>query len=81
MRIVGKRRDDSTPGPTGENLKRGALLNENMARIRQAFGYNGLARIKGAFRYKTHEEADKHLKELMISHIADQKKEKAKNGK
>jgi hypothetical protein len=77
MRIVGKQKEsERTTSGSGEALKQGALFNEEMAKVRQAFGFNSsIAKLndtKRVFRYKTHEEADKHIQELIIDNIAEQ---------
>jgi hypothetical protein len=70
MRIVGKRKErDISFHASGELLREGALFNTEMQKLQSTFRFP-----RGVFRYRTHEEADKHMSECVVaSMVAIQK--------
>ena len=68
MRIIGKKREHRiTFSASADLLKEGALFNDEMHKFptgRETFV------PKGVYRYKTHEDANKHQEECLVSGMA-----------
>lgn len=65
MRIAGKRKErDIIFHADGALLKEGALFNTEMQKMQSTFRFP-----RGVFRYKSHEEADRHMMECVIDSI------------
>lgn len=63
MRVVGKRRErEITLHASGELLREGAVFNSEMQRFQSSLCFP-----KGLYRYKTHEEADRHWNECVVA--------------
>jgi len=77
MKIVGNRKEpEITFHATSENLKRGIEFNDSI----NNFFKSKIYIKKGAYHYKTHEEANKHWEECIIKGIIERQKEINKNG-
>jgi len=62
MRIAGNHKErDITFHADGALLKEGALFNTEMQKMQSTFRFP-----RGVFRYKSHEEADRHMMECVI---------------
>jgi hypothetical protein len=65
MRIAGSRKErDITFHANGALLKEGALFNTEMQKMQSTFHFP-----RGVFRYKSHEEADRHMMECVVNSI------------
>lgn len=65
MKIVGKRKErDITFHADGNLLREGALFNTEMQKMQSTFRFP-----RGVFRYKSHEEADRHMMECVVNSI------------
>lgn len=65
MRIAGNRKErDITFHADGALLKEGALFNTEMQKMQSTFRF-----LRGVFRYKSHEEADRHRMECVVNSI------------
>lgn len=63
MKIVGKRKERGiTFHADGNLLREGALFNTEMQKMQSTFRFP-----RGVFRYKSHEEADRHMMECVIN--------------
>ncbi len=63
MKIVGKRKERGiTFHADGDLLREGALFNTEMQKMQSTFRFP-----RGVFRYKTHEEADRHMMECVVN--------------
>ncbi len=63
MKIVGKRKErDITFHADGNLLREGALFNTEMQKMQSTFRFP-----RGVFRYKSHEEADRHMMECVVN--------------
>lgn len=63
MKIVGKRKErDITFHADGNLLREGALFNTEMQKMQSTFRFP-----RGVFRYKSHEEADRHMMERVVN--------------
>lgn len=63
MKIVGKRKARSiTFHADGNLLRKGALFNTEMQKMQSTFRFP-----RGVFRYKSHEEADRHMMECVVN--------------
>ena len=68
MKTVGKRFENQIAfNSSAEKLKIGALFNDEMQKI--ALLYGGFIK-KGVYKYKTHEEANRHWEESLIKNVA-----------
>ena len=66
MRVVGKRRErEISFHASGELLREGAIFNSEMQKFQSCLRFP-----KGLYRYKTHEEADRHWNECVVATIA-----------
>ncbi len=62
MRIAGNRKErDIAFHADGALLKEGALFNTEMQKMQSTFRFP-----RGVFRYKSHEDADRHMMECVI---------------
>jgi hypothetical protein len=70
MKVVGKRKERNiTLHADGALLREGALFNTEMQKMQSTFRFP-----RGVFRYKSHEEADRHMMECVVnSMVAVQK--------
>ena len=70
MKVAGKRKErDITLHADGALLREGALFNTEMQKMQATFRFP-----RGVFRYKTHEEADRHMMDCVVdSMVAVQK--------
>ena len=70
MKVVGKRKERNlTLHADGELLREGALFNTEMQKMQSTFCFP-----RGVFRYKSHEEADRHMMDCVVnSMVAVQK--------
>jgi hypothetical protein len=70
MKIIGRRKQrDITFHADGALLREGALFNTEMQKIQSTFHFP-----RGVFRYKSHEDADRHMMECVVnSMVAIQK--------
>ena len=70
MKIAGKRKErEITFHADGALLKEGALFNTEIQKMQSTFRFP-----RGVFRYKSHEEADRHMMECVVnSMVAIQK--------
>ena len=67
MKIAGKRKErDITFHADGALLKEGALFNTEMQKMQSTFRFP-----RGVYRYKSHEEADRHMMECVVSSMVD----------
>ena len=65
MKIAGKRKErDITFHADGALLREGALFNTEMQKMQSTFRFP-----RGVFRYKSHEEADRHMMACVINSI------------
>jgi hypothetical protein len=65
MRIAGSRKErDITFHADGALLKEGALFNTEMQKMQSTFRFP-----RGVFRYKSHEEADRHMMKCVVDSI------------
>lgn len=63
MKIVGKRKERGiTFHADGNLLREGALFNTEMQKMQSTFRFP-----RGVFRYKSHEEADRHMMECVVN--------------
>lgn len=63
MKIVGKRRERGiTFHADGALLREGAVFNTELQKMQSTFRFP-----RGVFRYKTHEEADRHMMECVVN--------------
>jgi len=66
VRIVGKRRErEITFHASGELLREGAVFNSEMQRFQSSLHFP-----QGLYRYKTHEEADRHWNDCVVATMA-----------
>ena len=66
MKVVGKRTERNiTVHADGALLREGALFNTEMQKMQSTFRFP-----RGVFRYKTHEEADRHMMDCVVDSIA-----------
>lgn len=73
MKTVGTRKQPAlTMHPSGELLKAGALFNETVARLAPSTFIP-----KGVYRFKSHEEANRHEQECIAQGMAAQARNKA----
>jgi hypothetical protein len=70
MKIAGKRKErDITFHADGALLREGALFNTEMQKMQSTFCFP-----RGVYRYKSHEDADRHMMECVVdSMVAVQK--------
>ena len=70
MKISGKRKErEITIHANGALLKEGALFNIEIQKMQATFCFS-----RGVFRYKSHEDADRHMMECVVnSMVAIQK--------
>jgi len=74
MKTAGNRKErDITLHADGASLREGALFNTEMQKIQSVFRFP-----RGVFRYKSHEEADRHMMECVVDSIVAV--QKAKHG-
>ena len=68
MRTVGTRKDPSiSMQPSGELLREACAFNEM---LQNAFPYGKVIAIKkGVYRFKTHEEANRHQEQVIVDTI------------
>ncbi|TXT22782.1 MAG: hypothetical protein FD134_2403 [Gallionellaceae bacterium] len=65
MKTVGKRRERGiTFHADGDLLREGALFNTEMQKMQSTFRFP-----RGVFRYKSHEEANRHMMECVVNSI------------
>jgi len=70
MKIVGKRKErDITFHADGALLREGALFNTEMQKMQSVFRFP-----RGVYRYKSHEEADRHMMECVVNSIVSVQK-------
>ncbi|MCB4792408.1 MAG: hypothetical protein LHV68_11080 [Elusimicrobia bacterium] len=68
MKTVGKRSENQIDfHASAEKLKTGALFNDEMQKL--ALTYGGFFK-KGVYRYKTHEDANKHWEDSLVKNVA-----------
>ena len=66
MKIAGKRKErEITFHADGALLKEGALFNTEMQKMQSTFRFS-----RGVFRYKSHEDADRHMMECVVNSMA-----------
>ena len=66
MKVAGKRKERSvTIHADGALLREGALFNTEMQKMQSMFRFP-----RGVFRYKTHEEADRHMMDCVVDSMA-----------
>jgi hypothetical protein len=64
-RIVGQRKErEIGPHASGESLHEGALFGESLQALGASFRFP-----RGVFRYKTHEDADRHWLECVVDGV------------
>ncbi len=70
MKVIGKRKErDISFHASGDLLREGALFNTEIQKLLSTFRFP-----RGVFRYRTHEEADRHMSECILdSMVAIQK--------
>lgn len=70
MKVAGKRKEKNIViHADGALLRAGALFNTGMQKLQSTFRFP-----RGVFRYKSHEEADRHMMECVVnSMVAVQK--------
>lgn len=65
MKHAGKRKErDITLHADGALLREGALFNTEMQKLQSTFRFP-----RGVFRYKSHEEADRHMMDCVVESI------------
>ena len=65
MKVAGKRKERSiTFHADGALLREGALFNTEMQNMQSTFRFP-----RGVFRYKSHEEADRHMMDCAVNSI------------
>ena len=65
MKIAGKRKErDITLHADGALLREGALFNTEMQKMQSILRFP-----RGVFRYKSHQDADRHMMECVINSI------------
>jgi hypothetical protein len=65
VKIAGKRKERSiTLHADGALLREGALFNTGMQKVQSTFRFP-----RGVFRYKSHEEADRHMMDCVVNSI------------
>jgi hypothetical protein len=65
MKVVGKRKERNiTFHADGELLREGALFNTEMQKLQSTFRFP-----RGVFRYKSHEEADRHMMICVVNSV------------
>ena len=66
MKVAGKRKERKiTVHADGALLREGALFNTEMQKMQSTFRFP-----RGVFRYKTHEEADRHMMDCVVDSMA-----------
>jgi len=70
MKIIGKRKErEISFHADGALLREGAIFNTELQKLQATFRFP-----RGVFRYKTHEDADRHMMECVVeSMVAIQK--------
>lgn len=65
MKVVGKRKErDIAFHADGALLREGAMFNTEMQKMQSIFRFP-----RGVFRYKSHEEADRHMMDCVVNSI------------
>ena len=65
MKVAGNRKErDIMLHADGALLREGALFNTEMQKMQSTFRFP-----RGVFRYKTHEEADRHMMDCVVQKI------------